>query len=342
MDASARALLEAGADPNSTDGRFGLPALYAVTGLRNAPGVARALLEAGARPDDGESAFHAAERFHVEALELLMEHGADLNATGDWGNTPLYFLLRCWNVGRMPNVERGVRWLLEHGADPDVRCGAERESSLHVAVRRGQSPAVVALLLEHGADPRARRGDGRSVWTLARRGGSDELAEMLLHAGAEPEPLTESDHLLAACGRGAAEEARRLASPELLASLGLDELQLLPDAAGEGRFEAALAYVAAGLPVDTQDAQGATALHHAAIRGSADTVRALLTRGADFRIRDGQHHSSPLGWTCFGADMVMEPDADYAACVRALMEAGARPAPDEHRPRSPGIAELMG
>lgn len=323
LEASARALLEGGADPNTRDGRYGLPALFAVTGLRNAPRVAQVLLEAGAATDDGESAFHAAERFHVEALELLLDHGADLNATGDWGNTPLYFLLRHWDVGRMPTVERGVRWLLEHGADPDVRCGSERESSLHVAVRRGQSRAIVSLLLEHGADPRARRGDARSAWTLARRGGFDELAELLQDAGADPEPLSETDRFLAACGRGDAERARKLASPDLLASLAADDLRLLPDAAGEGRFEVALAYVAAGLPVDTPDEQGATALHHAAIRGRADAVRALLSHGADLRIRDAEHQSSPLGWACFGADMVMEPGADYVGCVRALLEAGA-------------------
>jgi hypothetical protein len=70
-------------------------------------------------------------------------------------------------------------------------------------------------------------------------------------------------------------------------------------------------------------------------------VRALLEHGADWRIRDGEHTSSPLGWACFGADMVSDPDGDYVDTARALVEAGARPASDEHWPEHDGVAELL-
>jgi ankyrin repeat protein len=207
LEAAARALLEAGADPNTRDrGRYALPALYAVTGRRNAPRVARVLLEAGADPTDGESVFHAAERFHEEALELLLEFGVDLNFRGDWGNTPLYFLLRHWDLAEGPDeLRRGMRWLLDHGADPNVLCGSERESALHVATRRGQPLEVAQLLLDHGADVDARRGDGRTAWLLARHGGFDELADMLEAAGAQPTELGPADRLMAACGQGDAD-----------------------------------------------------------------------------------------------------------------------------------------
>ena len=290
-----------------------MPALYAVTGHREAPRTARLLLEAGADPNDGESAFHAAERFHEEVLELLLRHGVDLNLTGDWGNTPLYFLLRYWDVARQERVLAGLRWLLDHGADPDVRCGRERESSLHVAARRGQSPDIVRLLLDHGADVRARRGDGRSAWLLARRGGLDELAALLEYAGAEPEALSPTDELMAACGRGDAEAAGRLGGP-----LPPEDHRLLPEAASTGRFDVVRACLAAGFPVDTTDENGATALHHAAIHGHAATVRELLAHGADTGIEDPEHHATPLGWAEFGREVSIAPDGDFEAAIQAL------------------------
>jgi ankyrin repeat protein len=339
--ATARLLLDAGADPNTCDGRYGVPALCAVTGMRSVPPIARLLLGAGANPTDGESVFHAAEHFHEDALELLLGAGADPNHTGEWGNTPLYYLLRWWDAEREAGARQGLLWLLRHGADPNVRCGAERETALHVAARRGQSAAVVGVLLEHGADVHARRGDGGTAWLLARRGGFDEIASLLERAGAEPQPLAPLDLLLAACGRGDVDPARRLGSPELLRALAPADRLLLPEAAAAGRGATVAACLAAGFPVDTTDGAGATALHHAAIQGRETLVRALLDAGADVGIRDTEHASTPLGWACFGADHVTDPDGDYERCVRALLDAGARPRTDEHQPRHAGVLAVL-
>ncbi len=322
--ATARVLLAAGADPNTRDARHGVPALYAVTGARSVLPIARLLLEAGANPTDGESVFHAAEHFHEDALELLLAAGADLNFVGDWGNTALYFLLRWWDVEREPRVAQGLAWLLAHGADPDVRCAEERETSLHVAARRGQGVGVVRQLLDHGADVHARRGDGSTAWLLARRGGHDEVASVLERAGASPEPLSAADELLAACSRGDVEAARRLGSPETLAAVSPLDLRLLPEAAAGGRAATVAACLAAGFPASTTDSSGATALHHGALHGRAGQVRALLGAGADTGIRDREHASTPLGWAFFGADFVRDADGDYEGCVRALLEAEAR------------------
>jgi ankyrin repeat protein len=338
---SARALLDGGADPNTKDVRWGVPALYAVTGVRSVPRLAKLLLEAGASPNDGESVFHAAEHFHEDALELLLEAGADVNYVGDWGNTPLYFLLRYWDLERHARVKQGVQWLLGHGADPDVRCARERESSLHVAVRRGQSVATVALLLEHGADVNARRGDDRTAWLLARRGGLDEVATLLERHGATPSPLQPADLLIRACARGDVADARRLAAPDLVATLDDADLRLLPDAAAAGRSEVVRACLSASFPVDTLDESGATALHNAALRGRAAIARELLQAGADHRMHDPEHDGSPLGWACFGADIGFEPSGDYEGTVEALLQAGARLSATDHRPEHAGALEVL-
>ena len=338
---TARLLLDSGADPNTTERRWGVPALHGVTGQRSVPRVANLLLDAGANPTDGESLHHAAERFHEDALELLLARGADLNHTGEWGNTPLYFLLRWYDLERAPRVREGVVWLLEHGADPNVRCGREAETSLHVAARRGQSPAIIRVLLDHGADVTARRGDGRSAWLLAMRGGFDAITRLLESAGAVPEPLTPVDSLLAACGRGDVEAARQLSSPELLAALDAQDRSLLPEAAAVARDTTVLACLAAGFPVNTVDQQGATALHQAAIRGRAGLVRALIDANADLTIRDREHSSTPLGWAMWGADHFLDQEGDYADTVRVLLAAGATPDEDGEKPRHAGVRAAL-
>ncbi|MFO0936327.1 MAG: ankyrin repeat domain-containing protein [Gemmataceae bacterium] len=56
----------------------------------------------------------AAERDHLAIAELLLRHGADVNAIGDMGLTPFH---RAANLGHVHLVEL----LLDHGADPNLR-----------------------------------------------------------------------------------------------------------------------------------------------------------------------------------------------------------------------------
>ena len=339
--ATARLLLESGADPNTRDQRYSVPVLHAVTGMRSVLPIARLLLAAGANPTDGESVFHAAEHYYVDALELLLSAGADLNAVGEWGNTAIYFLLRWWDIEREPKVKQGMLWLLHHGADPNVVCGEERETSLHIAARRGQSIETVQLLLDHGAHVNARRGDGRTAWLLARRAGFGEVASLLEGHGAVAEPLTPSDELLAACSRGDVDAARRLATPATLAAMSVADHRLLPEASAAGQQSTVAACVAAGFPIDVTDPFGATALHHSALHGRAPQVRLLLDAGAATEIRDREHKSTPLGWALFGADFVADADGDYEGCTRALLEAGLRPLDGEYRPQHAGVQAVL-
>ena len=194
--------------------------------------------------------------------------------------------------------------------------------------------------MDQGADVHARRGDGRTAWVLARRFGFDDFAGLLEDAGAVPEDLGPADALLAASSRGDAAAARRLASPALVASLDPEGARLLPEAASRRRLDVVRACLAGGFPVDAADEFGAIALHHASIRGAASIVRDLLGRGADFRIRDSQHRSTPIEWACFGGDEVAEPGGDYEDCGRALLDAGARLSRDEE-PEHAGVREVL-
>lgn len=340
---SARVLLAAGADPNTVDGRFGVPALYGVAGQRSIIPIAKLLLEAGANPTDGESLHHSAENNLRDALELLVSYGADLNATGAWGNTPLYFLVRWYNLDRYEKARGGFDWLLAHGADPDARCGPKQETALHAAAWRAQPARYVGALLEHGADVNAARSDGRTAWHLAMRGGFDDIAWLLEQrgGGGYREELSPADLLLGACGRGDVDDARRRGRPGIVASLEKEDLALLPDAASAGRLPTVDACLAAGFPVDAVDEQGATAVHHGAINGRVDIVARLIAAGARLDIVDPQHGAPPIGWACFGADFVRRADGDYPGVVRLLLAAGVRLQPSDHQPQDAGVQRVL-
>lgn len=79
----------------------------------------RALLARGADPDKRDERGQtplagAAFKGVVEVAEALVEGGASINAAGADGRTPL-MMAAAFNRTEM------VRWLLAHGADPDLR-----------------------------------------------------------------------------------------------------------------------------------------------------------------------------------------------------------------------------
>ena len=100
----------------------GAPPLYRVAGKNDTARMTE-LLKQGANPNErwgpmlGKTSLHAAaEGGALDAIRLLIEHGADVNARGTWGNgrnaTPLHYAACAGHVSM-------VRLLLENGADPD-------------------------------------------------------------------------------------------------------------------------------------------------------------------------------------------------------------------------------
>src|SRR4029079_15019841 len=115
--------------------------------------LARLLLEHGADRNDGVTLPLAAGGGDLDALELLHAHGANVNQP--WatdGSTTLYSILN-W-----ADTPTGVRWLLEHGADPDPVFAANGETPLHVVARRWDV-ALCDILVRLGADIERRRSD---------------------------------------------------------------------------------------------------------------------------------------------------------------------------------------
>jgi len=328
----AEMLLDAGADPNEStmwdggDVRSPIPALYWAC-VGNHVALARLLLERGADPNDGESVYHAAERDHRECLELLRAHGCNLSEPhATWGNTPLYFLAGWKEPAPMcATATRGMQWLLEHGADPDVPSGEQRETPLHKLVTSLRGRDVLAMFLDHGAAVDQEREDGRTAYVLAVRTGNAPAADLLRERGADVGRLRPVDALLGAAMAADEPRARAVlaAHPGLLATLTDEEHQMVALAAEEGRVDVVRVLRDLGFDLAWEGPWGGTPLHHAAWHGKPEMVRFLLELGAPVNVRDKTYGSSPLGWAAHGSKNSHAADDDYCAIVEMLIAAGA-------------------
>jgi ankyrin repeat protein len=318
--AIARQLCALGANPNAEyhwNWHPELPrtALWAaICAVGHLP-LAEVLLDAGANPTDGVSVHIAGGGGNIAALELLDRYHVDVN--GIPGGVPPLVYMMTWGTN-----PAGPRWLLEHGADPNLPWGADAESPLHVAARRWDV-AMVDLLLHHGADPRRRRADGSTPHTLAELHGNRTVAERLLTLGALDE-LSPIERFVAACARGdrAAATTMLAAQPSLRADLRPEHHLLLHRPAESGNAPVLEAMLACGFHPDARDRDNVTPLHRAAMGGHPEATRVLLAYGADVNARDGMFAAPPLVWAVEGRGHA-EPGADHVGVARVLIAAGS-------------------
>ncbi|MES2523508.1 MAG: ankyrin repeat domain-containing protein [Gemmatimonadota bacterium] len=339
---AVRTLLDAGASPNAyvnIDPHAGakIPALFFAC-VSNNVAVAQLLLERGAEPNDGESVYHAAEWNHRECLDVLLAHGADISAPHSaWGNTPLYFLAGYRdNNPRCATSTLGMRWLLEHGADPNVPSlvqpgvggtPATAETPLHRVADFGRAVEVAEMLVSFGAQIDVPRNDGRTPYALAMRAGNAKVAEYLSRAGARVDTLSAVDRLLGACRAGDRHAATSIVSshPGVMAELTAEDRRSIIRAITDGDVAAVHAMLSLGWVVDDEEPWGGTPLHWAAWHGRLEIVRALLQHGAAVNTRDSEYGSSPVAWAAHGStNACTSSDEDYVAIVGLLLDHGAQ------------------
>jgi ankyrin repeat protein len=317
----ARRLCALGADPNA-EYRWNwhpeLPrtALWAaICAVRHLP-LAEALLEAGANPTDGVSMHIAGGFGELAALDLLHRYGVNANGIPG-GVPPLVYIM---GYARNP---AGPRWLLDHGADPNLAWGGSGEAPLHVAAKRWNIE-MIQQLVWHGADVKKRRADGATAHKLAEMYGNHDIALWLLEHGAEDE-LSPLERFVAACARGdrASADAMLRQSPHLRSELGHEHHLMLHRPAESGNVAALETMLECGFDPRARDNENITALHRAAMAGYADAVRVLLDHAADVRALDGMFAATPLVWAVEGRNTRQDPRADHVAVARLLIAAGS-------------------
>jgi len=138
---------------------------------------------------------------------------------------------------------------------------------------------------------------------------------------------TEADRFLGACARNDRTEAEALSKrhPALPRSFSGSEQWAIVDAADYVGTEAVDLMLDFGFGLDAQRDDGATPLHAAAYSGRPDLVRRLAERGADVDARDSRGDATPVEWAIVGSQdrPSYNPEADWLAAIRALVDAGA-------------------
>jgi ankyrin repeat protein len=117
----------------------------------------------------------AARRGNVGRIQRLLAEGADVNAGGKYGNTPLVHA----SASGHADV---VRLLLDAGAMPSMTTD-DGGTALYWAASEGHGD-VVQLLLDRGVEVDAMRDSGWTALTAAIYSGHELVAEILLDAGA--------------------------------------------------------------------------------------------------------------------------------------------------------------
>ena len=106
----------------------------------------------------------AAENDEKEIVELLVEHGADVNNTDLYGATAL--MIASNNISGTQIVE----YLIEHGADVNAVNQIGESALFYAACVQGSKTAKV--LIDHGADINIVNEKGESFVQFAKRHGN--------------------------------------------------------------------------------------------------------------------------------------------------------------------------
>ena len=186
---------------------------------------------------------------HLHVLSLLIENGADLNASDPKGWTAVHTACFC-------NDREALALLLKAGADAGARDG-QGWTGVHYAAVHGHRQILDAVLAS-GVDVNATSASGNTPLRIAVEGGQREIARALLERGADPNL---ADH------KGIA--------PVHAAALR-DDAEVVRLLIRHG----------ANPSIRTTSSPRATALHIAASRGAEAIVKALLDGGADTHITD--------------------------------------------------------
>lgn len=276
-----------------------------------------------ARGGDGQTPLHFAAT--IEIAEFLLDQGADIDARDiDHESTPAQYMAR--------SRQEIARYLIRRGAKSDILMAAALGDADLARKHLDADPECIRMRVSDEYFPRLNPRSGGTIyqWELgwhvsavqvAHSFGHSEVFDLLM----DRSPLDEK--LLNACWLHDEALVNEILArqPNLAASLPAAGRRQIAHAARNNNATAARLMLAAGLPFDARGQHRGTPLHWAAWHGAAPLVEALLQRHPPLEDNDNEFRATPLEWAIHGSQNGWHRQTgDYAACVEALLAAGAR------------------
>jgi len=318
--ATADLLIRAGANAKAVN-RFGMrPISLACT--NGSAAMVEMLLKAGEdanviiTPDGDTALMMAARTGKVDAVRVLLDHGAQVNGTNPRGQTPLMWAVSEKNAA-------AAKFLIERGANVNAKTNplppprkldlifsaptpAGGMAALLFAARQNDL-ASVKTLLDGGADINLQSADGSTALLVAIINEHNELAAYLLDHGADPNLADDRGRagLYVAIDMRNLEWSTRPAPPEQDKVDGLQMIQALLKHGANPNARLTKKIPLRGQPsFDGRWANqiGATPFWRAAQSDDVTVMRLLLANKADPSIASADH-TTPLmvaagvGWS---------------------------------------------
>lgn len=307
--------LDAGIDPDLED-ESGITPLM----LARSWEVADLLLKSGANINAtspwGFTALHSAE---PNLTQHYLEAGADASAVTDNGSTPIHLMVHGLFHGiDAKEISEGITLLINAGCDPNAK-DCNGNTALHECVK-AYEPSCTALLAHSMSDVDALNLDGESALHYAclhdGSWGDEETVHIaaLIENGADvnlEDVKQRNTPLHMAATKGNISGLRLLlqggANPNVFNSDGMTPLHCAMEHSDFGEIDVLLEFGA-----DPNAMTSSSALHHACVCESPETISKLVKAGANIELKDSRGRTS---------QEILEKRKDYSLVLSALNSA---------------------